>query len=385
MKKYSKLKLYSLIAFVLLLSVVFSGCTKAPFDIAKYVSITEYGYEEYGVFDVQLDYDALYKQFKPQLEKANISRELFPRFITVTYQPPESLMNGQVIDIQVELQHTDEENLEKITGKNLSTTITHTISTLVPVVDYDPFEDLRVSASGFHRTGTLYAHIEHYGENASWEWPVVVDESNGSLSNGDTVTLTLDVNKEEMERKYGIHILSMETTYQVDILVSYLESAEDLKFISEDNMKALNKVIEDWVISGDNDENPGNRTRTYEFEKAILLTKESDSRIFFIYHIEDGYVPSGYYVYISPNYSVLVDNQNKTLISGDRRPLSTSFAKYDKDTVRYTVKWEWGQDYERQGFMYRDVPYAGKATLEDMITYLTTWYDEYPTMHQLPD
>ena len=76
-------------------------------------------------------------------------------------------------------------------------------------------------------------------------------------------------------------------------------------------------------------------------------------------------------------------NKNHTLITGDHRPLSNSFAKYDKDTVRYTEKWGWGQDYERQGFMYRDVPYAGKATLEDMITYLTSYYSDYPIMYQL--
>lgn len=372
-----------LLCFICCITIMISciGCSAkdAPFNIANYIIIEESGFNEYGSVNVQFNYEQLYTDFQTKFKKADVQLSDLPQYVFIEPVTDNTLANGEQINLVIKTK-TDIVDIEKITRESFNMTLSHTISTLTPLTPYNAFEDLKITTSGFHKTGSITPYIEHYGVDASWEWPVIVSDNNGQLSNGDIVQLTLDVDKASVERKYGIRLESLTHDYQVTTLISHLESSADLK-ISEENITALNKVIEDWVISGENDENPYGRTRTYNFETAVLFTKESDSRVCFIYHIEDGYVPSGYYVYLSPNYTVLADNENNTLISGDKRPLSTSFAMYDKETVRYTEKWGWGQDYERQGFMYRDVPYAGKATLDDMITYLQNWYDEYPTMY----
>ena len=368
----------------ILLCFMCAACAKqsTSFTVVSYITIEESGYDGYGSATASLDYDKIYSQFKTALTKAEITREQLPNFLTIESPADNTLSNGQTVNIAIKTINTEQHDINEITKEKWDLTLSYTMSNLLPRSAYNPFDELKVSASGLHGTGMLTAYIEHYGKEASWNWPVEIDATNGSISNGDIVRLTLGVDKNEAERKYGLQLTETEYDYFVDILPSYPRSSSDLDNISEENLAALNKVIEDWVISGENDENVMNNERTYHFETAILLTKESDSRICFIYHIEDGYVPSGYYVYLSPNYTVLVDNENDTLITGDHRPLSNSFAKYDKETVRYTEKWGWGQDYERQGFMYRDVPYAGKATLEDMITYLCNWYADYPVMYQ---
>lgn len=377
-----KIICYTICLCMLLLTAC--STTRLPFNIVNYLTITETGYNEYGSISVEFDYNKFYQDYKAELNKSKVSIEQLQKSIYIECPTKDTLSNGDIVTIPIKTQK-DVVDIEKIIKEQIEMSLSYTVADLKELTPYNPFENLIVTTSGFHKTGTIYPHIEHYGVNASWEWPVLVDENkNGQLSNGDVVELTLDIDEDAMERKYGIDISSSTYSYQVTTLISHMETSADLRNLSDKNIEALNKVIEDWVISGDNDENIYNRERTYEFETAFLFVKEGDSRVCFIYHIEDGYVPSGYYVYISPNYTVLADNENHTLISGDKRPLSSSFAKYDKDTVRYTEKWGWGQDYERQGFMYRDVPYAGKATLEDMIAYLQGWYSEYPTMYQLP-
>lgn len=377
-----KIICYTICLCMLLLTAC--STTRLPFNIVNYLTITETGYNEYGSISVEFDYNKFYQDYKAELNKSKVSIEQLQKSIYIECPTKDTLSNGDIVTIPIKTQK-DVVDIEKIIKEQIEMSLSYTVADLKELTPYNPFENLIVTTSGFHKTGTIYPHIEHYGVNASWEWPVLVDENkNGQLSNGDVVELTLDIDEDAMERKYGIDISSSTYSYQVTTLISHMETSADLRNLSDKNIEALNKVIEDWVISGENDENIYNRERTYEFETAFLFVKEGDSRVCFIYHIEDGYVPSGYYVYISPNYTVLADNENHTLISGDKRPLSSSFAKYDKDTVRYTEKWGWGQDYERQGFMYRDVPYAGKATLEDMIAYLQGWYSEYPTMYQLP-
>lgn len=377
-----KIICYTICLCMLLLTAC--NTTRLPFNIVNYLTITETGYNEYGSISVEFDYNKFYQDYKAELNKSKVSIEQLQKSIYIECPTKDTLSNGDIVTIPIKTQK-DVVNIEKIIKEQIEMSLSYTVADLKELTPYNPFENLIVTTSGFHKTGTIYPHIEHYGVDASWEWPVLVDEDkNGQLSNGDIVELTLDIDEDAVERKYGIDISSSTYSYQVTTLISHMETSADLRNLSDKNIETLNKVIEDWVISGENDENIYSRERTYEFETALLFVKEGDSRVCFIYHIEDGYVPSGYYVYISPNYTVLADNENHTLISGDKRPLSSSFAKYDKDTVRYTEKWGWGQDYERQGFMYRDVPYAGKATLEDMISYLQSWYSEYPTMYQLP-
>lgn len=377
-----KIICYTICLCMLLLTAC--NTTRLPFNIVNYLTITETGYNEYGSISVEFDYNKFYQDYKAELNKSKVSIEQLQKSIYIECSTKDTLSNGDIVTIPIKTQK-DVVNIEKIIKEQIEMSLSYTVADLKELTPYNPFENLIVTTSGFHKTGTIYPHIEHYGVDASWEWPVLVDEDkNGQLSNGDIVELTLDIDEDAVERKYGIDISSSTYSYQVTTLISHMETSADLRNLSDKNIETLNKVIEDWVISGENDENIYSRERTYEFETALLFVKEGDSRVCFIYHIEDGYVPSGYYVYISPNYTVLADNENHTLISGDKRPLSSSFAKYDKDTVRYTEKWGWGQDYERQGFMYRDVPYAGKATLEDMISYLQSWYSEYPTMYQLP-
>ena len=377
-----KIICYTICLCMLLLTAC--NTTRLPFNIVNYLTITETGYNEYGSISVEFDYNKFYQDYKAELNKSKVSIEQLQKSIYIECPTKDTLSNGDIVTIPIKTQK-DVVNIEKIIKEQIEMSLSYTVADLKELTPYNPFENLIVTTSGFHKTGTIYPHIEHYGVDASWEWPVLVDEDkNGQLSNGDVVELTLDIDEDAVERKYGIDISSSTYSYPVTTLISHMETSADLRNLSDKNIETLNKVIEDWVISGENDENIYSRERTYEFETALLFVKEGDSRVCFIYHIEDGYVPSGYYVYISPNYTVLADNENHTLISGDKRPLSSSFAKYDKDTVRYTEKWGWGQDYERQGFMYRDVPYAGKATLEDMISYLQSWYSEYPTMYQLP-
>ena len=318
--------------------------TRLPFNIVNYLTITETGYNEYGSISVEFDYNKFYQDYKAELNKSKVSIEQLQKSIYIECPTKDTLSNGDIVTIPIRTQK-DVVDIEKIIKEQIGMSLSYTVADLKELTPYHPFEDLIVTTSGFHKTGTIYPHIEHYGVDASWEWPVLVDEDkNGQLSNGDVVELTLDIDEDAVERKYGIDISSSTYSYPVTTLISHMETSADLRNLSDKNIEALNKVIEDWVISGENDENIYSRERTYEFETALLFVKEGDSRVCFIYHIEDGYVPSGYYVYISPNYTVLADNENHTLISGDKRPLSSSFAKYDKDTVRYTEKWGWGQD-----------------------------------------
>ena len=73
----------------------------------------------------------------------------------------------------------------------------------------------------------------------------------------------------------------------------------------------------------------------------------------------------------------MANPQKKELLTIDNERLTDSFIYYDKETIRYTEKFKWGQNYEQHGFMYKDIPYAGKLTLNEEINYLSSIYPEY--------
>lgn len=374
------------ILFYLTIVLLLTACSKEEiaFNINQYIEIQEKGFSSYGTVDIALNYDRLYNDYKSVFIRNKIKRTqlIEEQPIKIIYNNHDRHFNTEELIIEFTDNPDSDIQLDEIFNQNIYGKKMYTVTQLTPLLEYNPFDDLIVTPVGLSGSGYIIAKIEHYGVDGSWEWPVDA-YINNKVTNDEEIKLSINnLDIDEIQKRFGIYITQFETTYTVKDMPSKLIDERDITKISEDNFKALNKVVEDFVISGKNDENKIQAARSYEFVKALLLKGPPGEKICFIYHITDGFVPGGYYIHISPTDSLLVDNVNKALMLKDGSQLSSSFAKYDKETVRYTEKDKWGQDYERQGFMYDGIPYAGKRTLDEEINYIIETYIEYPTIYQ---
>lgn len=367
-----------------ILCLALTGCSKneEPFLIDNYLVIEESGYSQYGSVNVTLDYDKMYTDYKSVFKRYSVSQSALNKEqpIVLNYTDSNSLYNYKEIEIQLTDNPNSEIDIDKMFKTHTQKTLKRILTGFTPLEKYNPFDDLIVTKVGVSGEGYILAKILHYGVNGSWEWPVTVHSE--TATNNQTITLSIDnLDKDTIQNRFGIEITTTEHEYLVEDMWYKPEDSSVFQYISHDNLTSLNTIVEDWVISGQNDENQANSERTYEYEKAILFTNGTKSKIFFIYKIRDKIVPNGYYIYISPKDEVIIDPINNTLRTRNADNLSESFALYDKETIRYTEKWGWGQDDKPHGFMCQDFPYAGKMTLEEEVQYLINQYPEYTTLY----
>lgn len=382
--------LLAVLCFVCLTSCSEPEETLQVVDITNYITASATGYDGYGIVSFEIDYQKLADDTLASHDnkmRAVTLASIYPPF-TAKIEKDGLLKNGDEIQVSWDM---DDSSITVIEGY-LSVDLicgeySYIIENLLELDTYDPFENLVVDTKQTV-SGSGYLEFKVHCKIADLDvmWNVTHDGENGSLKNGDVLTLSIadDIDFDAFTEATGLHIKKTTDTYTVTGLRELVKSEKIFSHIGENERAAFDKVIEDWVISGLNDQQVfETEKRTYRPFGYLFYSNETNREsplneyrdmLIAIYEISDPKMKDGYYVFIGIKGDFYCDINGIT-INGEGQ-IPSSFIYYEKETVRYSEKFGWGQNYETMGFLHDGIAYAGHKNIIETYSYIETTYGE---------
>lgn len=212
-------------AVVVLVAAVdaISGSRKPTLNLNEYASVEYTGYNGYGKAQVSFDVDRFVDEYYDDLTYEEytpyeVGQELYDSCIDGALDRQEGLSNGDTVTWAWECD--DETALEAVGVKLKYSDMDFSVEGLEEPETVDLADCINVTFSGISQNGT--AKIEYLMDE---NYSIRVDKTTG-LSNGDTVTVTLEYPGEEDMDEYtartGIVISPTEVTYTVTGLEYYV-------------------------------------------------------------------------------------------------------------------------------------------------------------------
>lgn len=379
----------SIILFVLALG------EKQKIEIAPYINVTQHGTDGHGYVSASIDWNAAAKN----IESAEAGEMLLQTLSDIgdpfSFEPAQNnqnIKNGTLLEISIVVDKEKLSALEDASNCKIlyPDVIQHLVTNLPADLPFDPFENLIFDSMGtFTGEGAVNISAAYTNENGEQVlFPISHNGINGQMSNGNEVTLSLNIQltEEEIREQYGIRITrtSAEQTLNCFHVKAYNEVL--LENISDRDIKILNHVADEWAGSALNDGMKSNGSpRTCELASAIFFVKDSTAEdawpegvLSVIYRITEPVMPERYVTFSIPGKFSYTDSG----IYLDLNMLPELFTKYDKESIRFD--WEtqtFSQGEENQAVMLNGVWFAGHATQEDAAEYVKEKYQtEYPNI-----
>lgn len=158
-----------------------------------------------------------------------------------------NLSNGDEVKLTWDIDEDDIEEMSMFLKCNLkySDDITYTVTGLENIGTFDPFADVTIEYLGTAPNGE--ARINYDSSNYGYYLNYNLDKSKG-LSNGDTITATVNISgsEESFVESYGKLPSPTEKEYTVNGLMTYISSAED---IPDGLMSGMQSQAEDVISS----------------------------------------------------------------------------------------------------------------------------------------
>lgn len=296
------------VVVLIILIIVLVISIKPTINLDDYIEITSEGYNTIGTVTVELDTDALAADYEEKLKDGYASSSILEDMIgnalsaldsqiytqafisaCVSYSvdADSGLSNGDTVTLTWDCDDDTALSLYGVKLKYSEQTVT--VSGLEEVDTFDPFAYIEVSFSGVSPDGEA-----DYAETTSdldimEDLYFSFDESSG-LSNGDTVTLSIDSDygyyddgedaygdvAEYCAATYGIIPSPLEKTYTVEGLDTYAETLSD---IADSGLSELRSEA-DTCFEEENDIEDSDTDevlKTLKYMGAYLLTtKDTD-------------------------------------------------------------------------------------------------------------
>lgn len=376
----------SLITTLLLISN--RRATIQQVNLNEYIIFEASGYDGYGSIKATIDLKSAVEERVKTLklsdeDRTKINNILQNSKIQLIGDDANTYKNGDIAKFTwPEKDLKDVENIAKVDF--IMTPVEHTVSGLTATIELNPFDNLIVETTGNKSgSGALTFTIKIPYDGKEIVWKVNHDGKNGELKNDDVLNLSLDasIDLDQFTRETGYAVIMQQKEYHISCLREYANGNPIYGYLSAQDIEILDTVAEDWIVSGLNDENKNGTVRGKELLGYIYYTNDNideptqdpqKSMLCVIYKISDTAVPEGYYAFIGYEGIFSYDYDGVYVNDTDRLP--DSFIHYEKETVRYSEKFGWGQDYEAMGFMYYGTPYAGKLKLNETVEYLDKTY-----------
>ncbi len=252
------LALVAVIALVLFLVIP----KTLKFDLTEYISIKIDGHDGYGFAKYEFSKTELLgdmlekKKIDPDLDPSELSLDKYEDLwnrkmelervinsIDITITPDSvNLSNGDTVTLEIEY---DEESAKEAGIKFTGLKIETQVENLPTAKMFDPFETLTVSFHGVSPNGYISVDLGYSDDLPYLDSSYYVFDKRDGLSNGDTITVTLEISDEELMRE-GFHATKRSQSYTVEGLDEYVVSFESL---SDDFVKILKSEAEDTVLS----------------------------------------------------------------------------------------------------------------------------------------
>jgi len=264
----------------IIFGVVNSGKT---IKLDKYLTIEAEGYDGYGKAKATIDWDAIEKKYGSKVSFSSAARkeyggllsmmtpvDVMQDYVSVTLDQESGLSNGDVISYTWNI---DEELSKYVNCKIKQKDGKFKVTGLTEIGTFDAFADLTVEFTGIAPNRS--ANLNYTGSEMD-SYDFACDKTNG-LSNGDTVTVSIDDSKlEDYAGSLGKIPAELEKEYQVEGLDSYITKNAE---IDDSSLETMQKQAEDVYrasVARDWDEGSSLEALTY-IGNYLLSAKSSDS------------------------------------------------------------------------------------------------------------
>lgn len=236
-KAVPKKVLIGVCAAVIVLVIIICAAVNSSktINLNKFLTVEATGYDGFGTAKVAVDWDAVEKKYGSRLSFKSTARNEYGGFLgmmtpveviqgSVKVKPAENgnLSNGTTVAYTWEV---DEDYSKYVKCKVKYKDDSFTVSGLTEVGTFDAFADLNVEFSGIAPNGN--ANLNYIGSELNY-YDFDCDRRNG-LSNGDTVTVTIDDSRlEYYAENLGKIPEVLEKEYKVDGLDSYLAKISEI-------------------------------------------------------------------------------------------------------------------------------------------------------------
>lgn len=356
--------------------------------LRDYITVTDVGYDGYGTVNAEINYAKLLRACAEASTVGKQQSNYSKAMEFVKQEKPFSVVieekeysNGDVVQISFRKGSETCRKIEDIFGVSLSPVgVKHKVENLTKLIDYDPFDDLVISNNNsISGKGTLVFTIVHDdGENA-WKWDVMHNGTDGSISNGDVLRLSVTgmPDAESIGRQYGLIVKTTSRDYVVDSLNEIPNSESVFNYDDTEIVKSVDKVANEWIVGGLNDESNQKYARVVEVYGKVFMTERKDkqlgNRLLYVYKVTEPENNLTYYAFLSPNKMYLINKKENKLVAAGDEGTPESLVYYQKETARYTARFGWGE-YVDQGFLFNERAYAGHKTLNEELNYITKKY-----------
>lgn len=271
-----------------------SGCSKTKINLNDYL-VTEFaGYDTVGTVTVGLDTITIINDnlevFGLDEESTAADKQAVFRMMETAiggkFDKSTELINGETITFEWDELKTEKLE-EEYKVSFVCSDVEYVVDGLEEIQEVDPFEKVEVVFEGKAPNGRATLN-NNSGDNAL---TYTLDKSDG-LSNGDTVTVTVDYTYGMDDEKYiqlcGKKLLSTETTYTVEGLASYPAAIEE---ISADMQEKMAKQAEDTIKAHCSGWKEGNSLASLELLGNYYLSVKSGfnstpgNRIYYVFKV----------------------------------------------------------------------------------------------------
>lgn len=225
-----------------------SNGEKTTINLNDYLIITYNGeYETATRLEVEIDYEAIFRDnlrsisenIPDDIMMGHTQPHFFVQDVFKWFTPYEVIcvsndydVKGTYTDISGKFRNGDivklswqvnSEGLELIAkAMNVEfvfSDVDYIISDLKPVVDFDPFENCNVTFSGSNGSGSAFGCVYPDPEDQDNVKLNIVSGNNGSLSNGDTIIISVEYFADNFVEYWGLH----PTRTEMEVTVSGLK------------------------------------------------------------------------------------------------------------------------------------------------------------------
>ncbi|MBE6016851.1 MAG: hypothetical protein E7233_04465 [Lachnospiraceae bacterium] len=331
---------------MVMITMALTGCGTKTIDLNKYISVEFDGYDGYGNATVVFDDEAFmkdnagsvkyYSADKEELQMINnlrgVVKEQFfvaqlRECIGFRLDSSNTLHNGDVVTIKWNCNDEKADNSFHV--KFNYSDMPFVVNGLDEVKEFDPFEDIKISVSGFSPDGSLnivpgkYSTLNYMASKSS------------GLSNGETIVISIDssFDFETMIARYGAIPSKTEMTYTVEGLGHYVN---DIDEIPKDLYNKMDKQMLDEFYAtaernwehGVEDINSINNVGNYMVTLKEGVTRNPHNYLYYVYKVnidtEDGEFTYYWYGYFT-DIMILEDGTCTVDISGYTVSESSSF------------------------------------------------------------
>lgn len=164
-----------------------AGCSRQEINLSDYVKVEFDGYEGYGKAEVEFDYKQIFKDFEKSFKDDSVARKKFKK-AELELSKDSKLKNGD--EVTVEWKDIDTAGIEEEYRVALSCEdVEVKVSGLKALEEFDPFEGIELRYEDYSGAGSVYLNWDTINSyDFSYE---IVDQNNinGTLTNGDKVTV----------------------------------------------------------------------------------------------------------------------------------------------------------------------------------------------------